>query len=338
MSVSDGYKIQLLGTGVCLPRKQVTSADIDFQQGYRPGYTESKTGVKSRYYATTESASELAVAAIQQALSVNKLAIDDVDCLIAASGTMEQSIPCNAAKIHARLALSRPIPAFDINMTCLSALMAMDMAISLLASGRYKKILIVSSEIASVGINLQDIKTAGIFGDGAAAIILSACDEPVTGPCPQVLTSHFETHSEGVDLCEIRGGGSLNHPSKIEGDYQLYGQFQMKGKELYKLTARIIDGFIDRALSEAGLSLQHIDWVVPHQASAYALSHLQKRLSLPDKKMINIFSTHGNQIAASIPTALHTLMHQNKLKKGDHILLIGTSAGLSIGCMVWKWS
>lgn len=324
-------KVKILTSGVALPKQTIYSEKIDENQQLSKGMTEQYSGVTSRFYATTESATDLAITAIHNALENSPCSLQDVDCLISASGTMEQAIPYNAAKIHARLNLSHPIPAFDVNMTCLSALMAMDLASSMLHCGQYKTILIVSSEIASVGVNWSDKETAGLFGDGAAALLISTSEETHQG----IIASHFATYSEGVEYCQIRGGGSLHHPTKITGDYTRYGMFEMQGKEVFRLTAKVIDDFLATLFKKAGCLLSDIDWIVPHQASALALAHIQKRLAIPDEKIINILPTRGNQIAASIPSALHELLtREPKAKSGDKILLIGTSAGLSIGAMV----
>lgn len=322
--------VEICGTGIGLPARVVTSPEIDRTQGYPEGHTERVSGVVSRYYASTETASELAVLAAREALARAGLEPDAVDCIIAASGTMEQAIPCNAAHIHARLGLSRPIPAFDVNMTCLSALLAIDMAASMLAGGVYRTILICSSDIASVGVRWDDIAVGGMFGDGAAALVLSAGGGIGGG----IRASRFETHSEGVEYCQIRGGGSRCHPTRIAGDYAAYGLFEMQGKELFKLTAQVIEPFLARLLADADLKLAEIDWIVPHQASKLGIQHIQKRLGFDEAKMINIFAHRGNQVAASLPSALHELLASGRTKEGDRVLLIGTSAGLSLGAMI----
>lgn len=330
--------IRILGTGIYQPRRQVTSEQLDQTQGFPHGHTYAQTGVDHRYYADDESASDMAVAALHEALDASQIRLDQLDCLIAGCGTMEQMVPYNAAIIHAKLNFPKPIPAFDVNMTCLSGLMALDLAYSLLGSGRYQTIAVVSSEVASVGVDLSDIKTGGIFGDGAAAIILTTNPNYQTGNQSLMLASLFETHSEGVELCQVKGGGTLNHPTKIIGDYVPYSLFQMRGKELYRLATNKIDGFIDRLLSQANLVLDDIDWLVPHQASHFALDHIQKKLQVPDAKFINILRTTGNQIAVSIPWAFHRLINEKPVKPGDRILLIGTAAGLSLGAVVLEWS
>lgn len=337
MSSINKTNIRVAGSGIALPAMEIRSQFIDEQQGYRKDYTVHKTGVQTRFYASSETASDLAVTAINNSFDNSGMSINNIDCLISASGTMEQAIPCNAAKVHAKLKPQHPIPAFDINMTCLSMLMAIDVATSLISLGKYKNILIFSSDIASVGIDWSEINTGGLFGDGAAAIILSCIESDESQTYPTILATRFETHSEGVSYCQIKGGGSLYHPSKIDGDYKKYGKFEMKGKEIYKLTIKVIDAFIERIFSETNLTQNDINWVVPHQASALALKHLQKRLQLSEHKVINIIKNYGNQIATSLPTAFHILLSNNKLKKGDKILFIGTSAGLSLGAMIWEW-
>jgi 3-oxoacyl-[acyl-carrier-protein] synthase-3 len=326
-------KFEVLGSGVSLPALHVSSDQLDQEKGFAPGTVEKRTGVASRYYAVDESASDLAFHAIHQALDKASLSLNDIDCLIAASGTMEQAIPCNAAKILSRLQTDIPNPSivgFDINMTCLSALMAMDVAASLLAAGQYKRILIVSSEIASVGLDWQHIEIGGLFGDGAAALVVAQSAEETRG----IENALFRTYSEGVDLCQIQGGGSLYHPSKIKGDYSPYGMFQMQGKELYRLTRKVIKAFCKELLQNKTASTEAIDWVILHQASGLALKHFDKLLQLDPNKTIHLLQDHGNQVAVSLPFGLHTLLTTKPVKQGDRVLLLGTSAGLSIGGLV----
>ena len=325
-------KLEVLGTGASLPALQVSSFQLDRQRGFAPGTVEKKTGVACRYYAVDESASDLAFAAIHQALANASLSLDDIDCLIAASGTMEQAIPCNAAKILARLDPEAPMAAFDINMTCLSALMAIDVAASLLATGQYRRILIVSSEIASVGLDWQHIETGGLFGDGAAALVVGQAAEKSRG----IQKALFRTYSEGVRMCQIQGGGSLYHPSRVQGDYRPYGVFHMEGKELYRLTVKFIKAFCRELLDSETTSTEDIDWVVLHQASGLALQHLEKLLQLDPNKTIHLLRNLGNQVALSLPFGLHTLVTTRPVQPGDRVLLLGTSAGLSIGGVVLR--
>lgn len=324
---------KILGSGTYVPKRLILSSFIDETKGYPTGFTEKLTGVKARYYVEHETASMLAEQASLQALDEAGLTVDDVDCIISASGTMEQPIPCNASKLHQRLQPKRPIPAFDVNMTCLGFLPALDLCDSLLACGKYQTILVYASDIASVGIDWRQIKTAGIFGDGAAAFIITATPKH---QAQKILSYRLETHSQGNDYCEVKGGGTQYHATKYE-DIQALSMFQMQGKKLYKMAAQKLPEFVDKLLEQARLAIDDIDWLVPHQASEAALRHMQKLLGIEAKKFINIVATMGNQIAASIPTTLHHLRTSLPLQKGDKIMLLGTGAGLSFGGMILEY-
>ena len=331
MSKSNHNLIQIVGSGSFQPQNKISSAQIDEKMGYKTGLTERITGVVSRNYATDESATDLAVKAVELALQSASLGINEIDCVISASGTMEQAIPYNAARLHRQLSLSPTVVAFDINMTCLGSLMAIDMAANLIQTGRFKTILIYASELASVGVNWENIEIGGLFGDGAAALIVTGAKSG------GIITSLFETHSDAYDFCQIKGGGSLNHPSKVIGDYKSYGQFEMQGREVYRYSAKVLLPFLEKLLLKVDLNIDEIDWVIPHQASSKALELMQKRLEINSNKIINIINTHGNQISASIPTALDKLIKSGQLNRGDKLLFIGTSAGLSLGGIIWQW-
>ncbi len=325
------HKIQILGTGKYLPQRLIPSSEIDHTMGLPEGTTERTCGVRQRYYAEHETASEMAVKAIEAALQRSQLSIDDIDCIISASGTMEQAIPCNATKVAALLSKQRAMPCFDINMTCLGALMALQVSSQFISSGAYKHIIIFASDIASVGIDWKNLETGGIFGDGAAAIVLGPSKDQAH---QSLISAHFATFTEGVAMCEIKGAGTKLHPRKVQGDYADLCMFQMQGKEIYRLATTQLSGFVEQALAKADLELQDITWVVPHQASPGALKHIQKKLKVKDSHFINIVADHGNQIAASILTALHELFTTRTLKSQEKIMLLGTGAGLSMGVII----
>lgn len=320
--------LRVAASAIYLPEQCVTSEELDRQHALPAGTVFARTGVASRYYAGSMSAAEMARKALDQALARVGLALTDIDCLIAASGTQEQAIPCNAAKILAQYGGAPAVSAFDVNMTCLSSLMAMDLAASLLACGRYHRIAIVASDVASVGLDWQDVEVGGLFGDGAVALIVEA------GAGAGIQASLFRTYPAGVELCQIKGGGSLHHPSRIDGDYTGYGMFRMQGRALFRHTSQVIQPFCAQLLAQAELSLAQIDWVVPHQASGMALQHLVKKFGFDPARVVNLLAERGNQISVSIPSALHTLLHDYPVTEGDRVLLVGTSAGLSLGGLV----
>lgn len=330
-------RISIAGTGKALPLQCVSSLDLDKKYTLSEGLIEKLTGVKQRYIASAEeNAATIAAEACRNALRNANISLSDIDCVVAACGTMDQGLPNNAALIHRELEIGNDldIPAIDVNMSCLSFLGALDMISWPLSAGKYQNILIVSSDVASCGLNWKNPDVSGIFGDGAAAAVVTRSEDTSTG---KILASSVMTHSSGVDLCQIEGGGSRIHPSRT-GEYNPSRfLFQMDGKKAYKLVAHLLPNFIQKLLDQAHLTLSDIDVVVPHQGSAHGLRHLTKLLSLPSEKVINIFAEHGNQVAASLPTALHTALYSHKLKRGSKIMLIGFGAGISVGGMIVEY-
>jgi 3-oxoacyl-[acyl-carrier-protein] synthase III len=244
-------------------------------------------------------------------------------------------MPCNAALIHRELGLSaHAIPAFDVNASCLGFLAALDTLSWPIAAGRYRKVLIVAADIASCGLDWRTLEASAIFGDGAAAVVV--------GPSPagsdaRILAADLLTLSDGVDLCRIPGGGSRHHPTRIDQPFAELAMFRMDGKGVFKLASQHLPGFIERLLARAGVTRDQLDWIVPHQASHLALSHLTRRLGFRAERVIDIFAEHGNQVAASLPTALDIAIRDGRIQRGQRLLLLGTGAGLSLGGIVLEY-
>jgi len=177
------------------------------------------------------------------------------------------------------------------------------------------------------------LESSAIFGDGAAAAILG----PSTNERSCLLAAALNTLSEGADLCRIPAGGSRYHPTRISQPFNELTKFRMDGKGVFKLAAAHLPGFVENLLARAGLTRDQLDWIVPHQASQLALSHLTKRLGFADRKVIDIFAEHGNQVAASLPTALDIAIRDGRIQRGHRLLLLGTGAGLSLGGAVLEY-
>jgi 3-oxoacyl-[acyl-carrier-protein] synthase III len=330
-AASGRRPLRILGTGAALPAEAVTSAELDVRLGLAPGTVEKRTGVRVRYVERRGSAAALGAAAAHRALAAAGLGLDDVDCLIAASGTPDQAMPSNSALIHRELGLSaRAVPAFDLGASCLGFLFALDTVSCLLAAGRYRRVLIVAADIASCGLDWSTLEASGIFGDGAAAAVVGPADD--TGSA--LLASAFATHSEGAHLCEIPGGGSRHHPGRIDEPYLPLAHFRMDGKAVFRLAGERLPAFLDGLLAAAGVRLADIPVVVPHQASRHALQYLRRRFRLRREQMIDLFAEQGNQVGASLPSALDAAVRSGRLRRGDTALLVGTGAGVHLGGVV----
>jgi len=319
--------LRILGTGAALPAEAVTSAELDGRLGLAPGTVEKRTGVRVRYV-HRGNAAVLGAEAAHRALEAAGLGLGDVDCLVAASGTPDQAMPANSALIHRELGLSsRAIPAFDIGASCLGFLFALDTVAYLIEAGRYRRVLIVASDVASCGLDWSKLEASGIFGDGAAAAVVGPAKD--TGSA--LLASAFATFSEGAHLCEIPGGGSRHHPDRIDEPFPPLARFRMDGKAVFRLAGEKLPGFLDGLLAAAGVRLAEIPVVVPHQASHHALQYLRRRFRLRREQVIDVFAGQGNQVGASLPSALDAAIRTGRLRRGDTALLIGTGAGVHLG-------
>lgn len=325
--------LSLLASAHALPRQRLASSEIDRSLGLPEGSIERLGGVRSRAVAAAEeTAASLAAQAARTALEAAGLDAGQLDCVVAASGTMDQGMPCNAALIHRELGLGASgIPAFDINASCLGFIAALDQLSWPLAAGRYRRVLLVCADIASCGLDWQQLDSAAIFGDGAAAVVLGSDGE---GQRLHILASRLSTYSEGASFCQIEAGGSRHHPSRGGDNFAALSRFSMQGKAVFRLASSHLPRFLEALLDEAGLQQEQIDRVIPHQASHLALQHLRRRLGFAAEQVIDIFAEHGNQVAASLPTALDIGLRDGRIGPGQRVLLLGTGAGLSLGGML----
>ena len=295
-------------------------------------YTPART-IDGRPAATaSESTSIMAAAAAREALARAEWRADEVDVLIGACGVMEQPLPGTAALIQRRLGIGGSgRAAFDVNATCLSALVALDVALMGIAAGRWRRVLIAAADLPRRALAEDDAASASIFGDGGAALAIG--DD---GP-HRLLATRFETHGDHADLCAIAAGGTRIDPAGDRDAFLAATRFRMDGPALYRATARLFPGFLDRLLAEAGVAAKDIDVVVPHQASRGAIDHLARVIGGGGDRIVDIFDTYGNRVAASLPHALHVAREQGRLVPGANVLLVGSAAGITLGGMVIRW-
>ncbi len=320
--------VKILGTGIHLPKTVVTDEEIDRRAGLSKGWTKKHSGVLTRHFAVDETASFMGARAVENALANAGLTLADVDCVVCTSGTVEQAIPCTAALIREQLSARQNFPAFDINATCLSFVVGLDTLSHLVAAGRYQRVVLVASEIASVGLNWQDAESCSLFGDGAAAVVIGRSRENETS---RIITARLETFTQGAHSAEIRGGGTRRHPRQYAETTHADFLFRMDGRGVFKIASEILPGFVERLFAQAGLAWTDFQIVIPHQASLMALRLTQRRLGIPDEIFFMFAERVGNTIAASIPMGIHFARQAGRLQRGDQALLLGTSAGFSVG-------
>ncbi len=320
------------GMGMALPSRLVSSAEIDRRLGKPEGWLERACGVAARPVAGPGDTQEgMGAAAARTALAEAGLTLDDLDLILFGASVGRQPIPATAPLIKRELGGAHlAFPAYDVNATCLSALVALDMASLQIASGRARHVLVVTSEIASRALPWADApETAGLFGDGAAAFILSAPGHLQEAGL-RFGGFHMETFAEGYDACTLASGGTGIDFHADPAAFARNAWFRMDGRALYRITAAALPGFLDRLLGRSGLTRREIDLVVPHQASPHALAHIIRRGGFGADRVIDRVRTLGNQVAASLPVALNLARTEGRILPGMRILLIGTSAGVSL--------
>lgn len=322
----------LAGMGMALPSGEVSSAEIDRRLGKPEGWLERACGVAVRPVAAPEDTQErMGAAAARAALADAGLELRDMDLLLFGASVGRQPIPATAPLIKRELGVEHlTFPAYDVNATCLSGLVALDLAGLQIAAGRARHVLVVTSEIASRALPWADApETAGLFGDGAAAFVVSA-GNPRADNGLRFGGFHMETFAEGYDACTLASGGTGIDFHADPAAFARNAWFRMDGKALYRITAGALPGFLDRLLSASGLKRSDIDLVVPHQASPHALAHIIRRGGFKAERVFDRVRTLGNQVAASLPIALNLARTEGRVGPGMRILLIGTSAGVSL--------
>lgn len=326
--------LRIQGSGAVQPRRMVSSSEIDRRISRPEGWTETNFSIHQRGVADAdETSSGMGAAAATLALSSAGWAPEDLDVIVGACGVMEQPIPGTACLIQRRLGLGKSgIPAFDVNATCLSFLLALDTVSMGFAAGRWRKALIVSADIASAALDFEDPEASVIFGDGAAAVAVEAAEGTSA-----ILGFHLETYGDGADLCRLEAGGTRLRPHDNLDEFLSRSRFRMDGPGVFMAAAKRFPRFAVRLLKLADVSAEDIDIVVPHQASAAALEHLRRAFPAARDRVVDIFADHGNQIATSMPSALHAAIADGRLKRGNIAFLIGTAAGISLGGAIIRY-
>lgn len=322
--------VKIAGLGWYLPERRVTNAELEEQLGIPADWIERVTGVQERRYVTDETAVCMGAAAARMALEAAGLQVDDLDAIIGASTAPQQAIPCTAALLQRELhAPDGASACFDLNATCLSFMFALQTAAHLVAAGVYRTVLICSSELASRSLNPGERESAALFGDAAAAAIITR-SQP--GEASAVWHAHFETYSSGADLTQILGGGTLHHPNDPQTTPEM-NMFHMRGTAIFKQAALLIEPFLERFFSRLDWERSEVDAVVPHQASRHAIEQLIRRVGFTNDQVVFNLAQRGNCISASVPLTLAEAAYNGRVRRGDRVLLVGTGAGLTLGAV-----
>lgn len=324
--------VRIVSVGSHTPQRLVASAELDAAHGRAAGTTLARSGVERRHWiGPDETSLSMVTAAAAQALDRAGLDAADLDAVIVASIVGEQPMPTTAILLARELGVQGGrLQAFDVNASCLGFLTGLQQASFGIVSGAWKRVLVAAVDVASKGLNHDDLESSALFGDGAAAVLLEASDEP------SLLSLRLTSYPAAAELCRIPAGGTRWNsvtPPPSPTDYL----FAMDGLGMMKLVAREMPCFLDALLAEAGVTRDDVDVIVPHQASGLGLRFLRERLGVRSDTVVDILAERGNQVSASMPTALAAAVDSGRLQRGDTCLLIGTGAGLLFGGAVLRF-
>lgn len=306
--------IEILGFGYVLPS---SSVDFDGKTRYR---------FESPYVHR-----DMLVAAGEKAIAHAGLLPTDIDCIIGAVAADIQPIPCTAALVMEKLAPTAQAAALDVNSTCTSFITALDVASRYIADGEYERVLIVAGDVGSQFLNPDHQESFELFSDATVAFVVGPAKNPAVG----VVASLQQTWPKFAHDTEIRGGGSglpgRDFAPHNAADYL----FDMNGRAALMSMARVLPGFFERFYEKAHVSLNEIDFVIPHQASR-ALHMIMDRLGVPEGKYANFVDDYGNMVSSSVPFALARSLENGDVGAGSTIMLCGTAAGLTANALLLK--
>jgi 3-oxoacyl-[acyl-carrier-protein] synthase III len=324
------YHVRIAGVGQYLPKRIVTNEEVEQLCNVKIGWSkEHKVGVETRRWADylgKEPNSMMGAEAVKDACKNASISLTDCDCLINASAGNERILPDGSCLVKRALGLEgHNMACFSTHSTCLSFVLGMDLAASLIASKRYKRVIVVSSEVASVACNFEQPESAILLGDGEVACILESSP---AGSKSMFLNSHFENYCEGLETATVKMG-TTSHPR--DPTTMKNHLFDMDGQGIISVIHKYGAGFLEKL--RPGLSTRlplDIDLVIPHQPSGKALELLES-YGWPRDKIVRIIDYTGNCVASSTGMALYEAISSGRLQRGEKALIVGTGGGITFG-------
>ena len=311
------------GVGSALPARRVSNAELAETVETSDQWIVERTGIKSRYLAADhETTASLATDAARKALEQAGIEAGEIDLIVLATATPDQTFPSSATKVQAALGINDCI-AFDVHAVCTGFLYALSVADSMLRSGNAKRALVIGSETFSRILDWEDRATCVLFGDGAGALVLAA-EEGESG----ILATKLHADGRHNDLLFVDGGPSTTGT---------VGKLRMKGREVFRHAVVNLAEVLNEVLAEAGLTAADVDWVVPHQANARILDATARKLGLPAEKVVVTVDEHANTSAASVPLALDTAVRDGRIKRGYLVVLEAMGGGFTWGAAALRY-
>jgi len=321
------FRSQIVGCGAYLPERVVTNDELAARLDTSDAWIRQRTGIGERRIAAAgELTSDLAFNAAQQALERAGMNGNDLDLIVLATATPDQTFPATAVKVQARLGMKRGA-AFDVQAVCSGFIFALAVADNALRLGQARTALVIGAETFSRILDWQDRGTCVLFGDGAGALVLNAVSD--SGPMSRgILSTHLHSDGRQHDILYVDGGPSSTGTA---------GCLRMQGREVFRQAVQHLSNVVDEALAANGLSPSDIDWLVPHQANTRIIDAVGRKLGLSADKTVVTIERHANTSAASIPLALEEAVGDGRIRPGHLVLMEALGGGLTWGAGIARW-
>ncbi|MER9569707.1 ketoacyl-ACP synthase III [Mesorhizobium opportunistum] len=316
------------GTGPALPHRIMKNADFEGMVETSDEWIAQRTGIRQRHIAADdETTASLGEAAARAALADAGLTPDDIDLIVLATSTPNNTFPATAVDIQNRLGMHHGF-AFDMQAVCSGFVYAVTTADLYIRGGLAKRVLVIGSETFSRILDWSDRSTCVLFGDGAGALVLEAGEGSGTIADRGVLAASLRSDGAHKDKLFVDGGPSTTGT---------VGHLRMEGREVFKHAVGMITDVIEATFADAGITAADLDWFVPHQANKRIIDASARKLGIDDQKVVVTVDLHGNTSAASVPLALSVAVADGRIKKGDLVLLEAMGGGFTWGAVLVRW-
>ncbi len=319
---------RILGCGAFLPEGVLTNADLAKRVDTSDEWIVERTGIRQRHIAGEgEKTSDLALKAGEAALKDAGITADELDLVIVATTTPDETFPAVATMVQARLGMVRGA-GFDVQAVCSGFIFALATADNFIKAGQAKTVLVIGAETMSRLMDWTDRGTCVLFGDGAGAVVLRAGEGQGTNEDQGILNTKLFSDGRLHDLLYVDGGPSTTGTT---------GYLRMQGRDVFKHAVTNISAAVQASADAAGIAVSEVDWFVPHQANQRILDGTGRKLGLKPERVVSTVAQHGNTSAASVPLALSAAVQDGRIKRGDLVLLEAMGGGLTWGSALLRW-
>ncbi|ONF95586.1 beta-ketoacyl-ACP synthase III [Sphingomonas jeddahensis] len=317
----------ITGTGSALPARRVSNADLAEVVDTTDEWIVERTGIRFRHIAgSDETTATLARDAASAAIAAAGVTAQDIDLIVLATATPDQTFPSSATKVQAMLGIDDCV-AFDVAAVCSGFLYAVQVADSMIRAGAHRRALVIGAETFSRILDWEDRTTCVLFGDGAGAMVLEA-QESAEADGRGILATRLHADGRHNELLYVDGGPSTTGT---------VGKLRMKGREVFRHAVVNLAAVMEESLGVAGLTSADVDWVVPHQANARILDATARKLGLPAEKVVLTVDQHANTSAASVPLALDTAVRDGRIQPGQIVVLEAMGGGFTWGAAIVRF-